>query len=294
MNRPCSPWIYPLLAALLAGLTACTGTSVASSDVAATYDAGLHESLPAPLRENGVIRVGTDASYAPMSFFDEDGRTIVGLEPDLGEAVGEILGIEVKFVSRPFTGLLEEVAAGRLDLAMSAVTDTSERAETVDFVNYFSAGTAIVVQDGNPAGITDIRDLCARVVAVERGTVQVDLLQRSQAKCTEPIRIRTFETNSDALVELRTGRAAAVLNDLPPAVFVTTHPSTAAHFQLASTTQYEPGLYGIAVAKGETGLRDAVHGALEQLMASGTYEEILTHWGAQGGAVDEVSINSGR
>lgn len=287
-------WIYALLFVLLGALTACNDSSVASSQVTATYDADLHAALPPSVRESGVLRVGTDASYPPMSFFDEDGRTIVGVEPDLGEALGEVLGVDVKFVNRPFTGLLDDVAAGTLELAMSAVTDTAERAETVDFVNYFSAGTAILVQNGNPAGVTDIRDLCGRVVAVERGTVQVELLQRSQTKCSDPIRVRTFETNSDALLELRTGRATAVLNDLPPAVFVTTHKSTAAHFQLASTTQYEPGLYGIAVAKGRTDLREAVRGALEQLMAAGVYDEVLTDWGAQSGGVDEVSINSGR
>ena len=43
-------------------------------------------------------------------------------------------------------------ASNRIDLAMSAITDTAQRERAVDFVNYFSAGTAIVVRRGNPAG----------------------------------------------------------------------------------------------------------------------------------------------
>ena len=46
------------------------------------------------------------------------------------------------------------------------MTDTAQRARSVDFVN-FSAGTTIIVQRGNPAGLTDITDLCGKVVAVE-------------------------------------------------------------------------------------------------------------------------------
>ena len=95
-----------------------------------------------------------------------------------------------------------------------------------DFVDHFSAGTSIVVQSGNPAGVTDITDLCGKVVAVERGTTQVDLLARARKK--------TYTTNSDALVELRTSRAVAVLNDLPPAVFLVNDPRTKSHYQLAS------------------------------------------------------------
>ena len=78
--------------------------------------------------------------------------------------------------------------------------------------------------------------------------------------------MRTYPTNSDALVQLRTGRAAAVLNDLPPAVFLVNDPRTRSHYQLASTTQYEPGLYGIVVSQDQRGLRDAVQGACEQLL----------------------------
>ena len=158
-----------------------------------------------------------------------------------------------------------------------------------------TAGTAIVVQRGNPSGVTDIQDLCGRPVAVERGTTQVDLLRRAQKNCTvDRIHVRTYATNSDAVVQLRTGRAVAVLNDLPPAAFLVNDPSTASHYQLASTTQYEPGLYGIAVRRGQGGLRDAVQGACEELLRSGDYVADLTRWGVRNGTVDRISIDADR
>ena len=270
-----------------------SSTAAADSVHVAELDPALHAMLPADVRRRGVLRVGTDASYAPMSSFAPDGRTIVGAEPDLGVQLGRVLGVKVEFRNQEFTRIIPEVVGGRLDLGMSAMTDTTLREEQVDFVNYFSAGTAIVVRRGNPDGITDIKDLCDKLVAVEDGTTQVDLLERAQTNCGEPIKVRLFPTNSDALVQLRTGRCAAVLNDLPPAAFLVSDRRTSAQYQLASTTQYEPGLYGVAVAQDNRSLRGAVQGALERLVRAGIYDDVLAKWGVQGGKIAAVTVNSG-
>jgi polar amino acid transport system substrate-binding protein len=292
-----------LVGLALLGTASCAEPQAVGADRTsarkAAFDRSLHDRLPQAVRDRGVLRVGTDASYAPMSSFAADGRTIVGVEPDRGTELGRVLGVRVEFVDTDFTEVIPDVAAGRLDLGMSAITDTRARARHADFVNYFSAGTSILVQQGNPAGVTDIRDLCGNVVAVERGTTQVDLLARAQRNCADErvarrITVRTYPTNSDALVELRTGRAVAVLNDLPPAAFLVNDPLTKPHYQLASDTQYEPGLYGIAVAKDRLDLRDAVQGACEALIRSGAYADVLARWGVRDGAVARISVNSER
>jgi polar amino acid transport system substrate-binding protein len=283
-----------LLAAATAATASCASPSQAGTRVTAhtaRLDRSLHALLPESVRRRKVLRIGTDASYAPMSSFGPDGRTIIGVEPDLAADLGRVLGVDVRFVNTEFTKLLPDVAHGDLDLAMSAITDTPQRAELVDF----GAGTAIVVQRGNPSGVTDIQDLCGKAVAVEKGTTQVDLLRRAQKNCSvDRIEVRTYATNSDALVQLRTGRVVAVLNDLPPAAFLVNGPSTTSHYQLASTAQYEPGLYGIAVHRGQGGLRDAVQGACEKLLRSGVYADDLGRWGVRTGAVQRISIDADR
>jgi polar amino acid transport system substrate-binding protein len=293
--------VLAVAAATLATLTtAACGPSVATKPGAAprttaAYDAALHEQLPDSVKSAGVIRVGTDASYAPMSFFAPDGRTIIGVEPDLGAAIGKVLGVRLDFQVHDFTTLLPKVRSGRLDVALAAMTDTPDREKQADFVNYFDAGTSILVQRGNPAGITDMTDLCGKVVAVEKGTTQADMMQRAQKNCgAQPVQLKTYDTNSDALLQLRTGRAAAVLNDFPPASYLVSDPRTRAHYQLASTAQYEPGLYGMAVSKEQQGLRDALQGALEDLQRSGAYGAVLTQWHVAPGGVTEVTVNSGR
>lgn len=255
-------------------------------------DESLRQRLPDEIRERGTIQFATDPSYAPMESYAADGRTVIGFDADLAAALGALLGITIEMVPTDFATALDDTAAGRFDGVLSSITDTVEREQKADFVNYFSAGTSIVVRRGNPTGVTDLKDLCGKAVAVERATVQFDLLQRAQKGCGErPIDIRAFKTNNDALLQVRTGRAVAILNDFPPAVQLTSDPASRTHYQLASTVQYEPGLYGIAVAKSNRELRDALHSALDQLMRNGVYNELLLRWGLTTGALQASSIN---
>jgi len=283
-----------LAVATLLLLTAC-GPSPAEAPAqqpTIAVDEELRSLLPDDVREAGVLTVATDASYPPANSFAPDGRTIVGFEPDLMGALGDLLGLRTEFRRTDFDTMLDDLTAHRFGVVMSAMTDTVDRQQQADFVNYFRAGTSIVVQRGNPHGVHDLTGLCGEVVAVEAGTVQVGLLERSQARCGGVlIKVSTFPTNDDALVELRTGRAAAVLNDYPPAVFITTNERTQGAFQLVSDVQYEPGLYGIAVAKDRPELRDALAAALGRLVDSGVYQQVLQSWDVGSGAVTEVTVN---
>lgn len=282
--------------ALAAALTSCGDASNApeSTDPAASVQVktDLHDRLPADVTTRGSLRVVTDASYPPAESFANDGRTIVGFDPDLATALGKVLGVDITISNVDFGKIVDFVAAGNADIAMSAMTDTAERERQLDFVNYFSAGTSIVVQRGNPHAISDIEDLCGQVVAVESGTTQQDLLARQQRKCVKPMEVQDRPTNDDALVLLRTGRAVAILMDFPPAESLTIDPRTHAQYELATTTQFEPGLYGIGVAKNDAALRDVLHDALTELVTDGVYRAILDKWGVGAGAVSSISLNA--
>jgi polar amino acid transport system substrate-binding protein len=256
------------------------------------FDQTIHDMLPQDVRDRGSIRFVTDASYAPMEQFAADGRTIIGFEPDLADALGSVLGIKIEMVAGEFQTAIDRVADGTYDGVLSAVTDTTERQKKADFLDYFSAGTSIIVQRGNPRGVAELTQLCGQVVAIEKGTVQADLLHRSQAGCgSRPMTINEYKTNADALLQVRTGRAVAVLNDYPAAAHLAEDSRTGAYFQLASAAQYEPGLFGIPFAKKNTQLRDAVRAALDQLISTGAYGDLLQRWGLGSGAVTRAMVN---
>ncbi|MBG0568969.1 ABC transporter substrate-binding protein [Actinoplanes aureus] len=257
-----------------------------------TIDQALHDQLPQAVRARGSLRFVNDASYAPMEFFAADGRTVIGFEPDLAAALGEVLGIRTEMVVDSFSTALDEVNAGTYDGVLSSMTDTAERQKEADFVNYLSTGTSIVVQRGNPQGITGLDGLCGKTVAAEQGTFQEEMLRGLQKSCGDrPITIDSRPTNADALAKVRTGQAAAVLNDFPPAAYLVSDSRTSAFYQLASDEQYEPGLFGIAVAKDNTALRDCLRAALQRLIESGTYAELLARWGLSSSAVPEATVN---
>jgi polar amino acid transport system substrate-binding protein len=280
----------------LAIASACGSNQADKRAASATaFDQALHDRLPAAILQRGTIRVGGSDPYPPAAFYAPDGRTFVGFEPDLAAEMGRVLGVRFEFVSVSFSDLLPQLRRHKIDIAMASMTDNAEREKQADFVNYFQAGTAIIVQRGNPQGISTLKDLCGKVVAVAEGTVQVDLLRRTQKGCNadERIDIRAYGDNANALLQLRTGRAAAVLSDYPPAVHLSTDGRTSAHYQLAASTQYEPSPYGIAVARDQTKLRDSLRGALEQVMRSGAYTEVLQRWGVPSGALETATINAG-
>jgi polar amino acid transport system substrate-binding protein len=280
------------LAAAGCGSDAKETAAGASAVDAVQANPTLHGQLPPAIRARGTIRFVTDASYAPMEQFAADGRTIIGFEPDLADAVGKILGVKVEMVTGDFQTSLDKVADGTYDGVMSAMTDTEDREKKADFVDYFSAGTSIIVQRGNPGGVADLAGLCGKPVAIEKGTVQADLLHRSQSACGDrPIQINEYKTNADALLQLRTGRAVAVLNDYPAAAHLADDSRTSAYFQLASAAQYEPGLIGIPFAKDQTGLRDAVRSAIQQLIDSGAYADLLVRWKLRSGEVKSATLN---
>jgi polar amino acid transport system substrate-binding protein len=264
----------------------------APSSSSVAVDRALHEKLPADVLSRGKLIVVTDASYPPIESFDEDGQTVIGVDPDIAKALGALIGVAIEFRNADFGTLIDLVKTGGADMVMSGMTDTPAREKDLDFVNYFAAGTSIEVQRGNPQLITDPKSLCGQPVAVEGDTTQEALVQRYQAKCSEPITVLTGTTNDDALVLLRTGRVVAVLMDYPPAERLTTDPKTHAHYELSTTSQYEPGLYGIGLAKESTQLRDVVSEALDELIRSGKYQEILDDWNVGHGAVAQASINA--
>ena len=81
---------------------ATTTTRPSSSSTAAP----LASLLPQALRDKGTLIVGSDVAYAPVEFFDTDGKTVIGLDPDLAKAIGKQLGVELKFVNGTFDGLI--------------------------------------------------------------------------------------------------------------------------------------------------------------------------------------------
>jgi polar amino acid transport system substrate-binding protein len=241
----------------------------------------------APELEDGVLNVGSDIAYAPIEFFQEGTQTPDGLDIDLAKALAEELGVTAEFTNTGFDGIIGALTAQRFDVLISAMTVTDERAQQIDFIPYFSAGTDILVPAGNPKNIQGVEDLSGLTVGVQIATIQVDQLQAAndelKAAGKPEINVLTFDQNPLAVEQLRTGRADAVIADSP----IVANDARLSDGKLeALGLAIEAAPYGIGVRKGSTELKAAVEEALQTLEANGTYDEILAKWGLEGGAIN--------
>ncbi|MEU6163514.1 ABC transporter substrate-binding protein [Streptomyces tanashiensis] len=291
-------------------LTACgdqteSGGSTKETGSAAASKAPLFSKLPADIQKAGVIKVGTDATYAPMEF--KKGSEIVGVDPDIAAALSKQLGVTFQFESGTFDTLLTSLTTGRTNVVMSSMTDTKAREEGldekgnktgagVDFVDYFSASTGILVKKGNPENIKSLDDLCGKKLAVQRGTTYEQAAKDQAAKCEKDgkpkLTFESYPTDAEAQTRVKAGGAVADLNDSPVAAYIAQTAGGGNDFE-AIANKTDAGLFGIAVDKKNTQLRDALAAALDAAIKDGSYKAALDKWNAGDGAVTEAKINAG-
>jgi polar amino acid transport system substrate-binding protein len=260
-------------------------------------DPQLAAALPAPVAQAGTLQLGSYLQSAPNNFYAEDGRTPVGYEVDLAKAIATKLGVTVTYQDMPFGSLITSLQSGRVDLTMAAMNDTAERQQQIDFVDYFQSGITIMVRKGNPDGITGPDGLCGKAVAVVQGTSHQEFAAEQSAACTasgQPeVAVTATESDTQNQNQLRTGRVAAILNDLPSAVYISRTAGDGEFFEVLPGEPINGGPYGIGVNKANPQLTEAVRGALQALVADGTYGRILEAWGVQQGALEQAGVNGG-
>jgi polar amino acid transport system substrate-binding protein len=273
----------PATSAPAAATTAAAGASSAADPASL---------LPAAIKSAGVLNIATDASYAPNEYFDTDGKTIIGFDIDLGNAIAAKLGLKANFSNVTFDAIIPALAAAKYDLSLSSFTDTKAREATVDFVTYFNAGESLMVPAGNPKGVTgpDLT-LCGLTVAVEKGTTEESELPALSTKCTaagkKAITGLSTDDQNAANLALTSGRADVGSADSPIAAYAVKQ--LAGKIALAGAI-YETAPYGIAIPK-SPGLAPAIKAALTAMVADGSYKAVLDKWGDDAGAITTPVIN---
>jgi polar amino acid transport system substrate-binding protein len=265
-----------------------TGSPTGAADPNAVQkDDALAGQVPDKVKSDGKLVFGTDPTYEPSEFKDASGK-IVGFDVDLGTAIAKKLGLTAQFQESKFEAILPALGT-RYEVGMSSFTDNKEREKTVDFVTYFSAGTAWAARDKSFSP----DDACGKKVAVQTGTVQdTDDLPARQQKCKTAgkpqLQVQRYGDQAEATQAVALGKADAVLADSP--VMAGAVKKTGGQLSLVGEI-YDAAPYGIAIPKDAGTLKDAILGAVKGLMGDGTYKAILDRWGVGAGAIPEPAIN---
>jgi len=271
------------------------GTSGGGTLTAASFsvqaDPSIAGQVPADIKSKGTLTVAADATYPPDEFIASDGKTVIGMDADLANALASIMGLKASVQNVTFDAIIPGLAAGKYDLGMSSFTDTKEREATVDFVTYLEAGTSIYVKaDGGP-DLTSLDALCGHKAAAERGTIQSDQIDKQNKKCTSEgkpgVTPVILPDQNGVNLAITSGRADAGLADSPVAAYI----AEKSNGQLKVTGgPFPPEPYGIAIPK-DSGLAQPVLAGIKALIADGTYKTILEYWGLEAGAIDNPTIN---
>jgi len=282
---------FALLAVSALTLSACSSTKTPTANATST-NASLASMVPSGVSSDGVLTFGSDGTYPPNEFVGTDGKTMEGMDIDLGNAIAAKLGLKAAFVNAPFDSIIPAIQSGKYEAGISSFTDNKDREKVLDFVTYYSAGTSWAAKTG--ATITP-DTACGKNIAVQKGTVQVDDVTARSKTCTDAgkaaIKINQYQSQQDATASVVSGKNEAMLADSP----VTGYAVKTSNNQLVIVgTAYDTAPYGIALPKAKGDFAKAVQGAINAIIADGSYKTILDKYGAADGAVTAAVINGAK
>ena len=254
------------------------GGNLTAADVSCD---GLDLDPPARIASAKKLLVASDLSYAPMEFVKEGTNDPIGADVDIVNCIAEAWGVDADIQNTPFDAIIAALTSKQADIIASSMTASDERKKEVDFVEYFSAGSGILVEEGNPDKIGSVEDLCGKNVAIQVGTVQIDEADEQNGKCAEKIKVQTYEQNTDTIAAVDSGRADAALMDFPVAAYAAAQTDNTE----VVGEQYNTGNYGFAVRKDDADLRDALQKAVDAMREDGQYDDILKYWGLEAGTL---------
>lgn len=202
------------LAALAAAFVTLTGPAVAKS-----------------------LTVGANVGNVPWEFQDADSQ-IVGFEVDLVREAAKRMGYDdVQFENIPFNGLFSAVQSGRIDAAISSITITKTRLESVSFAQpYYDSDQSLSVL--RSSGIEGLSGLEGKVVGVDTGSTG-DIYATEHEGELGLSEIRRFEGLSPAMLDLAAGRIDGYISDIPAvAYYIRDKPQYAVVERIPTGEQY--------------------------------------------------------
>ena len=204
-----------------------TGPTTAPASTSDAQSAGQKDLLDT-IKERGVMRVSTDANYAPQSYFDEKTKEWTGFDIDTAREVAKRLGVKVEFITPQWDAVTSGNWAGRWDVSIGSMTITPERQKVLDFTPpYYYSLAQFGVRADLSGTIKTVDDLNGKTVCVASATTYESYLNGKLDISTitiptpKGIKVAPVETDQQCIQTMQSGRkeydavltAANVVND---------------------------------------------------------------------------------
>jgi len=219
-----------------------------------------------PKADNKLI-VGMELSYPPFEMTDERG-TPTGVSVDLAKAFGKHIGKEIEIQNLPFDGLIPALKTGKIDVIISSMTATAERAQSIDFSDpYLKTGLCLLVgKNSNVQSIQDM-DQPGKILAVKQGTTG----QTYAAAKVKNAKVLVLDKEDACVLEVAQGKADAFIYD---------QMSTFKNWQRSQETTrpllkpFQEESWAIGIRKGNAELTQKVNAFLRDFKARGGFDEL--------------------
>jgi len=225
------------------------------------------------IKAKGYFTVGLDDSFPPMGFRDEKNE-IVGFDIDLAKKAAEKMGVEVKFQPVVWSGIILELNNKNIDLIWNGMTITDDRKKEINFTKpYLANNQIIVVQKDSP--LKTKADLAGKKVAVQAGSSSVDALKKDEATFKSLDELVEFSNNTEALLDLSTGRVdAVVVDEIVGRYYI----AKKADLYTVLEDNFGSEEYGVGVRKSDVAFLTELQKAIDTMNSDGSAKEISENW----------------
>ena len=249
--------------------------------------------VPVAVKERNILRNGTSADYAPAEVRAEDGQTPVGYDIDIVKALAKVMGLEEGTTTHAEFPTIIPGLGSKFDIGASSFTITEERLAQTNMISYVEVGSAYAVAQGNPKNF-DPANACGTTIGVQNGTYQQEYAEHLSEECVaggnEAIKIMPLDLQTDIATKVIGGQYDATLAD-STVIGYTVELSGGKLEQVGDVIESEP--QGIAVAKNDTELANAIQKAMQYLMDNGYLTKILAAYGAENAGLTTAELNPG-
>ncbi len=228
---------------------------------------------PAFAKDPTILIVGMELAYPPFEMANKAGEP-EGVSPDIARAMGEFLHRKVEILNLPFDGLIPSLKTGKIDLILSSMTATPERARSVDFSDsYLSTGLALLISKNSDLARATDCDRTGRTIAVKQGTTG-----HLYARQFKSAKVLVLDRETACVLEVVQGRADCFIYDQ---MSVLKHSQQNPDTTRAALEAFQTEQWALGIRKGNTELRAQVNAFLKDFKARGGFEDIGQRWLAE-------------
>ncbi len=224
--------------------------------------------------KSGKLRVGFEAGYLPFEMTDNKGR-FVGFDMDIAKEMAKAMGVKFVPVNTAWDGIIPSLITGKFDIIISGMTVTQERNLKVNFAApYIIVGQTILLNKKHAGKVKSYKDLNSPkfIVTSKLGTTGEMAVKRLIPKC----KYKSFETETEAALEVVNGKADAFVYDLPYCVVFMAQQGKNSLVFLDKPFTYEPLAW--AINKGDPDFMNWLNNFLRQIRHDGRYDRIYKKW----------------